>query len=279
MEGQTSKLAQALRSGRRAVIVEFSSTAADAAEIKRLSAALPSVDAVVVASDGTLSGVAGSMLLAAEGVETVLAISTGERNRTALLSDIRGAALLGVRNVLCVAGDHPSLGATPEAATTFDIDPTQLVQLLKDGEMPADLLVGTEVYPHLRPLQLALIDTRKKVAAGASFLVTQPIFDMAAFNEWWAAAREQLSVAVLAGVQAFASVDEAAALERRRHVPADTITRLTGATDAAAEGIAVCAELATQLASVDGVTGLYIRSSGGPETIAEVIRRAGLSAA
>ncbi|MCJ7491166.1 MAG: methylenetetrahydrofolate reductase, partial [Dehalococcoidia bacterium] len=161
-----SKLAQALRSGRLAIVAECVPAAVNDAEaLKRLAAAFPPLDAVVVGSD-SVSALVCSTLLAAQGVETVLCLSTGDRNRAALLADARGAALLGVRNVLCVSGDHPSLGASPEAAAAFDIDPVQLVQVLRhSGESASTLLVGAEVYPQLRPLDLALIDTRKTVAA------------------------------------------------------------------------------------------------------------------
>jgi methylenetetrahydrofolate reductase (NADPH) len=278
-----SKLAQALRSGRPAIVAECVPAAVNDAEaLKRLAAAFPPLDAVVVGSD-SVSALVCSTLLAAQGVETVLCLSTGDRNRAALLADARGAALLGVRNVLCVSGDHPSLGASPEAAAAFDIDPVQLVQVLRNsGDAASTLLVGAEVYPQLRPLDLALIDTRKKVAAGAGFLITQPIFDSDAFDEWMTAVREEgLSdrTAILAGVQALTGVDEAIALQQRRRIPDDVIARLTGAGDIAVEGIAVSTEVAARLAGIDGVRGLYIRSPDKPENVAEIMRRAGLRVA
>ena len=275
-----SKLAQALRSGRPAIIAEYAVTASDVDALKRLAADLPrSLDAVVVSGAGAVSGVALSTFLAAEGIEPVLALATGDRNRVALLSDARGAAMLGVRNVVCVAGDHPSLGATPEAAAAFDIDPTQLVNLLRDGSDGIGLLLGAEVYPHLRPLALALVDARKKVAAGADFLVTEPIFDLSAFNEWMAAAREEGLAArapVIACVQPLTSAEQLASWQRRRRIPDDVVERLTSAADMAAEGIAVCAEVAASLAAIEAVRGLYIRSSGAPANVAEIMRRAGL---
>jgi len=278
-----SKLAQALRSGRLAIVAECVPAAVNDAEaLKRLAAAFPPLDAVVVGSD-SVSALVCSTLLAAQGVETVLCLSTGDRNRAALLADARGAALLGVRNVLCVSGDHPSLGASPEAAAAFDVDPTQLVQLLRDGDATASmLLVGAEVHPQLRPLELALIDTRKKVVAGAGFLTTHPIFGAGAFDEWMTAVREEgLSdrAAILAAVQPLTSVDEAVALQRRLHVPDGVIARLRDATDVTGEGIAICAELAARIASVEGVRGIYIRSAGKPENVAEIMRRAGLRVA
>jgi 5,10-methylenetetrahydrofolate reductase len=283
-ETTTSKLERALRSGRPALIAEWVPAAvSDADSLKRLAAALPTwLDAVVVASNG-VSALASSTLLAAEGFETVLTLSTGDRNRDALLSDARGATLLGIPSALCLSGGQPSPGASPEAAAAFDVDPTQLVQLLKSGAGPmSTLLVGVDVYPQLRPLELTLIDTRKKVAAGAGFLVTHPIFDIARFEEWMTAVRNEglnERAGILATVQPVTNVDEAVASQQRRHIPDEVIARLQSAADAAAEGIAVCAELAARLVHVEGVRGIYIRSSGKPEAVAEIVRRAGLRAA
>jgi 5,10-methylenetetrahydrofolate reductase len=251
---RASKLAQALSSGRLAVIADCVATVADADSLKQLARALPpSLDAVVMRDDVTLSTVACSSLLAAERLEPVLALSTAQRNRVALMADARGAALVGVKNLLCVAGEHPSKSASPEAAGTFDVDPTQLIQMLKADDVTRSMLIGSEVYPKVRPLELALIDTRKKVAAGAEFLVTQPIDDLAAFEEWMTAVRGEgiaEKVAIIASVRA---------------------------DDAAEEGVAACAELVSKLKGVEGVRGIYIRGSGKPETAGEIIRRAGLA--
>jgi 5,10-methylenetetrahydrofolate reductase len=278
-EATASSLAQALRSERSAIIAEcVAETVADADTLRRFARALPpSLGGVVVASDG-VSALASAALLAAAGVEPILTLSTGDRNRDALLADARGGALLGVRSVLCLDG-----AASTEAAASFDIDPTQLVHLLSGGDASLSaLLAGAEVFPLVRPLPLALIDTRKKVAAGAGFLVTQPIFDVAAFEQWMMAVRDEgisARVPILVGVQALTSVDEASATRRRLHIPDEVIARLQSAADAASEGIALCAELAARLTTVEGVRGLFIRSSGGPERLAEILRRADLRAA
>ena len=279
-DATASKLARALRSGQPALVAEWVPAAAsDTDSLKRFAAALPpSLDAVVVAGNG-VSALAYSILLAADGIEPVLTLSTSDRNREALLSDARGATLLGIKNALCLPGSDRS----GETAASFDVDPTQLVQLLKSSDGPVSaLLVGAEVYPQVRPLQLALIDARKKVAAGAGFLITQPVFDMAAFEEWMAAVREEGiagHVPILAAAHALTSADEAIASQRRRRIPDEVIARLQGAADAAAEGFALCAELAARLMSVEGVRGLYIRSTGRAEEVAEIIRRAGLRSA
>jgi len=258
-----SKLAQALGSGRMAVTAEcVPSGTKDADAIRRLAAAFPSsLDALVVSGNGGqgISAVVCSALLVGQGLEPVLTVLTRDRNRIALLSDILGAAALGVRNVLCLPGDHQSLGAQPEAAGAYDVDPVQLIQLLNErqGDGHGSLFIGAEAYPHLRPLELSMIDVRKKIRAGARFLLTRPVFDMASFEEWMSAVRQE-------------------GLHERVDIIA-SVQPLTGADQA--ESIAACVETAAALKSADGVRGVHIMWGGTPDVAAQVIARAGLAPA
>ena len=130
-----SRLAQTLASGRLAVTAEcLPPASADAAAVKKLAAALPSsLDAVVVADNcGEIhsSSLACAAILAGEGRQTVLSMVTRDRNRIALQSDALGAAALGIGAVLCLSGDHQSLGVCPQAAGVHDIDSIQFAQAL-----------------------------------------------------------------------------------------------------------------------------------------------------
>jgi methylenetetrahydrofolate reductase (NADPH) len=258
-----SKLAQALRSGRLAVTAEcVASGSKDADDVRRLAAAFPpALDALVVSdNDGQgISAVVCSALLAGQGLEPVLTVLTRDRNRIALLSDVLGAAALGVRDVLCLPGDHQSLGSQPEAAGAYDVDPVQLIQLLNErqGDGHDSLFIGAEAYPHLRPLELSMIDVRKKIRAGARFLLTRPVFDMASFEEWMGTVRQE-------------------GLHERVDIIA-SVQPLTGADQA--ESIAACVETAAALKSVDGVRGVHIMGDGTPDLAAAVIAGAGLAPA
>ncbi|MGD0766483.1 MAG: methylenetetrahydrofolate reductase [Dehalococcoidia bacterium] len=286
-----TKLAETLNSGRLALTAQcIVSDVADAEGVRRLAADFPSMLDALVICDGdreaSLSALACSSLLASQGLEPVLAVSTRDRNRIALLSDIRGAAMLGVGNVLCLAGDHQSLGPQPEAAGAYDIDSVQLIYLLRemgDDASGRALLIGAEAYPHLRPLELALLDARKKVAAGAQFLLTQPVFDLTAFDEWMTAARAEglpERAAIIAGVQPLAGLEHAEALRRRRRViPEPVLTRLRDASEPEQEGIAICAETAAALKGIQGVRGVHVYWGGAPNVVAEVMTRAALAPA
>jgi methylenetetrahydrofolate reductase (NADPH) len=282
-EKNQSRLAQAFDSGKPALLVEFVPAASDAETLRDTIAALPSgVDGVVVRSD-SVSALACSALLASQRIDPVLALSTGDQNRNALLAEARGAALLGLRNILCLANGKPSAGASAEAGAAFDVDPTQLLQLITNGDgLLSTLVTGVEVYPLVRPLELSLIDTRKKAAAGAHFFVTQPIFDLNAFEEWLAAARQEgliERVPLIAGVRALKDAEEAAKQQRRGHISEEAITRLKQASDPDAEGVALAGEIASRVVKTGGVRGLFVRASGKPEDISEVVSRSGIKSA
>ena len=288
-----TRLADALRSGKFALTAEYvPPPGADGSVIKRYAASLPpALDAVVVADNHeaiSASALACSSILAAEGVEPILTISTRDRNRIALQSDVLGAAMLGVVNVLCLSGDHQSLGVSPEAAGAYDIDSVQLVQaltrmrdegvLLGGTPLPSrpPLFVGAAAQPYLRPLELALIGLRKKVEAGAEFLLTQPVFDVDGFAEWMSAVRNaglHERTHILAGVRPLASVEQA----ERLGVPGGLIARLRESPDPALEGIRVCADIAAQVKDIEGVRGIHIRCGGLDGAAADVIQQAGLS--
>ncbi len=298
--GAGSTLADVLRSGRLAVTAECVPPRSADAEIIRKQAASfpPALDAVVVVDNREeigASALACSSLLAAEGKEPILTILTRDRNRIALQSDVLGAAMLGVRNVLCLSGDHQSLGVCPEAAAAFDIDSVQLIQaltMMRDegvllGDRPLQsrpaLFVGAATHPYLRPLELGLIGLRKKVEAGAQFLFTQPVFDVEGLTEWMSAVREvglHERTYIIASVRPLASAEQAEALRTQRRaaaIPDGLIARLRDSKEPAREGIAICAEIAVRVKDIEGVRGVHILCDGSVRAVAEVIQQAGLS--
>jgi methylenetetrahydrofolate reductase (NADPH) len=260
-----SRLGQTLSSGRLAVTAEcLPPLSGDAGAVKKLAALLPDrLDAVVVADNcGQIAGsaLACAAILAAEGRPAVLSLVTRDRNRIALENDALGAAALGIATVFCISGDHQSLGICPQAAGAYDIDSIQLTQALKkmmrDGHgfnghtidpLP-EFLVGAAAHPYLQPMELGLLRLRKKIAAGADFLLTQAVSDLAGFTRWMDAAREaglDRKVAIIASVQPN-------------------------------EGVATAAEMAVKLKSIPGVRGIHILSGGCEALAASVIQEAGL---
>jgi methylenetetrahydrofolate reductase (NADPH) len=295
-----TKFSQALTSSKLVVTAEcLPPRSGDAAAVKKLAAALPRrLDAVVVADNpGEMQGsaLACAAILAGEGRESVLSLVTRDRNRIALESDALGAASLGIGAVLCLSGTHPSLGVCPQAAGVHDIDSIQLTQALKAltsegkgfGEGRIDprpeLLLGAVAHPYLQPLELNLLRLKKKIAAGAEFLLTQAVFDVPGFAAWMDAVRAlglEKKAAIIASVLPLTSVEQARALADRQTygpVAEAAIARLGKASDPSKEGVAMASEAAGQLKAVPGVRGIHILCGGCESLAAGVIEQAALA--
>lgn len=295
-----NRFAQALASGRPVVTAEcLPARGADAGAVKKLAAALPAgLDAVVVADNpGEIHGsaMAAAAILAAEGRTSVLSLVTRDRNRIALESDALGAAALNVSAILCISGDHQSLGICPQAAGASDIDSIQFAQALKnmivngigfDGRElngKPSLLIGAIAHPYLRPMELNLIRLRKKIEAGADFLLTQAVFDLEGFAPWMDAVRSagfDKRAAIIASVLPLSSVEKAKALQRRRTygpIGDEVIDRISKAEDAAKEGVAIASQMAIQLKQTPGIRGIHILSGGCEPLAAAIMERAELA--
>jgi 5,10-methylenetetrahydrofolate reductase len=286
MTTSQSKFAQALASDRLVVTAEcYPPHSGDAEAVKKLATVLPpELDAVVVADnpdDIYGSALACAGILAHEGHETVLTLSTRDRNRIALESDALGAGALGVSGVLCLSGNHQSLGACPQAGSAYDIDSTQLLRLVKGLELP--LVLGAVAHPHQKPVELGLVKLKKKIAAGAGFVLTQPVFDLVAFQTWMGtvqALKPEQQIPVIASVLLFTSLEQAESLQKTQiygPLPEAAVARLTGAADVAKEGLALAVEMASQLKSVPGVRGLHLLCGGNEALAGEVVKAAGLT--
>jgi methylenetetrahydrofolate reductase (NADPH) len=295
-----SRLARALTSEKLAVTAEcLPPRSGDATAVKKLAAALPQrLDAVVVADNPDEihgSALACAAVLAAEGRECVLSMVTRDRNRIALESTALGAATLGVHAILCLSGDHQTLGICAQAAGVHDIDSVQLTQALKKmaregldfNDRPIDprpeLLLGAIAHPYQRPLDLNLLRLKKKIAAGADFLLTQAVFDLPGFTQWMDAVRAaelDKKAAIIASVLPLTSVDKAKVLaERRTYGPVEesVIARLSKASDAVQEGVAMAAQMAARLKEIPGVRGIHILCGGCESLATRVIEQAGLA--
>lgn len=140
-----------------------------------------------------LGSLAASVLLKQAGIEPIYQLTCRDRNRIALQSDLLSACTLGIDNVLCLSGDHLKLGDHPTAKGVFDIDSVQLLDIargLNQGHdmmghnltAASDLALGAVVNPNFQPLDLQLLKMEKKIAAGAEFFQTQPVYDPKLFE-------------------------------------------------------------------------------------------------
>ena len=293
-----SKLSEKLGSGKMVVTAAcVPPHGTDPAAVKKLAACFPpSLDGVVVgdhAEQAHGSALACAVLLAAEKVEPVLSLCTRDRNRVALESDVLGAAALGVKTFFCMSGMHQALGDFPQAAGAYDMDSVQLTQALakmaKDGldfsgaklTPTPSMTVAAAAHPYLRPIELALAQTKKKIAAGAQILLTDPIFDLAGFEEWCKAMRDaglDKRVAIIASVLPLTSVAQAEELRTQPGSPiSDDIIKRLRSGDAAQAGVAIAAEIAGKAKAIAGVRGIHIHSAGCEPLAAAVIKEARLA--
>jgi methylenetetrahydrofolate reductase (NADPH) len=267
--------------------------------IRAFSSSLPErVNAVVVADNPDVirgSALSTARLLALEGKQSiVLSMATRDRNRLALLSDALGAAALDINAILCMSGNHQSIGVCPQAAAANDFDSVQFTQAMKklvihgvgpngnEIEPRLELQIGATTHPYLRPLDLSLFRLRKKILAGADFLFTQVIFDLDGFYEWIKgvqAAGFDKRTAIIASVLPLASVEKAKELQRAHTygpIPDSIIDRISRAERPASEGVVIAGEIAKQLKNVPEVRGIHILNGGDASLIADVIKQAGV---
>ncbi|MBS7648335.1 methylenetetrahydrofolate reductase [Candidatus Bathyarchaeota archaeon] len=143
-------------------------------------------------SVGAISSLVASYIIQREtGLEVVYQLRCSDRNRLALVSDLLGAAALGIRNVLALTGDHVRKGDMPTAMPVYDLDGTQLVDLVhkmvyegKDidgneihGPRP-QFNIGAAVNPNFKPLEVEVLKIERKADVGAEFFQTQVVFDV-----------------------------------------------------------------------------------------------------
>jgi methylenetetrahydrofolate reductase (NADPH) len=241
-----------------------------------------------------LSSIASAIIIMREGVEPVIQMTCRDRNRIALQSDLLGAAALGVKNVLCLTGDHQTFGNEKGAKNVFDFDSIVELQvfnsLRKEGRQvggevikdPPKVYLGCAENPFATPYEFRVSRLAKKVAAGADFCQTQSIFDMDMFERWMDEIRARgldKKIHILAGVIPVKSAGAARYMKNKvpgMIVPDYIIDRLKNAKDAREEGIKLCVEQIEHLKTVKGVHGVHIMAVAWEEMVPKIVEMAGL---
>jgi methylenetetrahydrofolate reductase (NADPH) len=297
-----SRLQQILAQGEFTVTAECGPPRGADAEIVRKKGELLNgyVDAVNVTDNQTaivrMSSIAGCAHLLNIGLEPVLQMVTRDRNRIALQSDIMGAYSLGIRNILCLSGDHQTFGNHPDALNVFDIDSMHLLRTVatmrEEGkdmsgyelQEPPRMFIGAAANPFADPFDYRVIRLAKKIDAGANFIQTQCVYNMDRFKEWMKLAREEgltEKVYILAGVTPMKSAGMAKYMAKRvagMDVPGFMIERMEKVPKkkAAAEGIKICLETIAELRQIEGVHGVHVMAIEWEEAVGEIVEAAGL---
>jgi homocysteine S-methyltransferase len=279
-----SRLANAMARGTFVVAVELTpprgyQTEAVIALAKRLK--IGGVDVISI-PDGHRAGARISALSLAvlieqqAGVETLLQYACRDRNLLGIQSDLLGAHAMGLRNLMLVTGDPGRVGEYPDATAVFDVDSiglTNLASRLNHGcdvggqaiGAPTGFHLGVMVNPTADNLDEELRRFEYKVEAGAEFVVTRPVFDVAGFERFLKRI-EGARLPVVAGVFSFESARNAEFMANEVPgvaVPEALLDRMRRADGpaAAAEGTAIAREIAAGLRGA--VQGLQVSTQAG----------------
>ncbi|MEW5735299.1 MAG: methylenetetrahydrofolate reductase [Thermodesulfobacteriota bacterium] len=256
------------------------------------------VDAVNITDNQTamvrMSSWAASLIAISEGLEPNYQMVCRDRNRLAMQADVIGAYAHGIRNMLCLSGDHQQFGDHPQSKGVFDIDSMQLIAMVRKMrdkgtflndvamEEAPKMFIGAAANPFAEPFEWRVHRLAKKIAAGADFVQTQCIFNMKKFRDWIRMANDMgltEKVYILAGVTPMKSLGMAKYMKGKvpgMDVPDEIIKRLQGAAPkmAAEEGIKIACEQIEEFKQMKGVAGVHLMAIEWEHKVPELAERA-----
>jgi 5,10-methylenetetrahydrofolate reductase len=298
-----STLEKILKAGKFAATAELGPPKnADAEVIRKKAKFLKGyADGVNITDNQTaivrMSSIAAAALAVQEGLEPIMQVTCRDRNRLAMQSDMLGAYALGVRNLLCLSGDHQQFGNHTMAKNVYDLDSMTLIQMVKGlrddkkfqcGEeikgVNPRLFIGGAENPFADPFEYRPYRLAKKAKAGADFIQTQLVYNVPKFKEFMKRVVDlgvHQRVYILAGVGPFKSPGAARYMRDSvpgLDVPDEYVKRMekTPKEKWKEEGITICAELIQQMREIPGVAGVHIMAIEWEEAVAKITEQAGL---
>jgi methylenetetrahydrofolate reductase (NADPH) len=273
-----SRLEKVLSTGQFAVTAECGPPrGADVAALEKKGRYLLGyVDAVNVTDNQTaivrMSSLAACSILKGLGHEPVVQMVTRDRNRIALQSDVFGAYALGIRNVLCLTGDHQSFGNQKEAAGA-------------EIQVPPKMFIGAAENPFADPAEWRVVRLAKKVKAGADFIQTQCIFNINKFEQFMTRAQDMgltESVSILAGITPLKSAGMARYMSTKvagMDIPEEIIQRISALPkeEQPQEGIKIAVETIERVKEIKGVAGVHLMAIEWEERVPEILNAAGIA--
>jgi methylenetetrahydrofolate reductase (NADPH) len=266
---------------------------------KKAQHCLNNVDGANITDNQTaivrMSSIAAASIAISCGVEPIVQMVCRDRNRIAMQSDILGAAALGVKNLLCLSGDHQKFGNHPQAANVFDVDSMQLIAMIKKmrddkqflsgdaiKEHEPRLFIGAVENPFADPFEYRVLRLAKKIEAGADFIQTQCVFDVDKFSKWMElVVKEGLhkKVYILAGLTPVRSARALVYMKNEvagMSIPDELIKRMEAAEEPKEEGIKICLEMIESVKNIEGVSGIHLMPIGWESITPVILERAGL---
>jgi 5,10-methylenetetrahydrofolate reductase len=281
------KFKEKLKSDKILITAElFPPKGVDVSSFLRRADCLREVDAVNVTDNQRasmrVSSLAMSRVLIERAIEPILQLTTRDRNRISLQSELLGANILGIENVLLLSGDHPSIGECSGAKAVYDLDTIQLIKTARLLETGVDLAgkklqgnpkfcIGAVVNPSVQSIDLQALMLEKKVKAGTEFFQTQAIFDAQIYKNFFDKVKH-LKVKILPGMILIKSPKFLQFLQSMSgiNIPNEIKDRINSASDPLAEGIKICSGTIKKLRSF--ADGVHIMAIGTEEHIPKMIR-------
>lgn len=265
LEGHPSQLGEKLRRGKFVVCVEVDPPRGINPRRALEGAALlqqAGADAVNVGDSpmarARMSPIAMGVLIQQQlGLEAIVHFTTRDRNLIGIHSDLLGAYVQGIRNVLCSRGDPPAVGGYADAIGVWDVNSSGLVRILKllnEGKdwsekgigRPTDFFIGASASPTADSLERELKLIKRKLEAGAQFFMTQAAYDPATLERFLARVKP-LQVPFLIGLMPLQNVRHAEYLHREVPgvvIPEEVRDRMRRAGDnGVREGLAMARDL------------------------------------
>ncbi len=296
-----SNLERVLTAGEFAVTGELGPPKSGNPEVVRKKARLVkgSCDAVNITDCQTavvrMSSIGAGLITQSEGVEPVIQMTCRDRNRISMQSDILGASALGLKNLLCLTGDHQKFGNHPGSKGVFDMDSIQLLGMMRDmrdgkqfqcgeeiKEHEPKMFFGCAANPFAFPYEFRAPRLAKKVSAGADFVQTQLIYNVERFAKFMEQCRD-LGITektyILAGITPPRSLGMARYMKNfvpGLEVTDDIIMRMKDAKDKEDEGIDIAVDIINQVREIEGVAGVHIMAIEWESALHEITSRAKL---
>ena len=234
-----------------------------------------------------LGSLASCRLLKEAGFEPVFQLTTRDRNRIALQSDLLSAYALGIENVLCLTGDHVTLGDHPQAKPVFDLDSVSLLMAAKGLASGTDMAgeslegiptfhLGAVVTPGYEPMELQFLKMERKIKAGAQFFQTQAVYDPELFRRFMEGAKD-LGVPVMLGLVLLKSAGMARYMNKNVagvSVPDSIIDEMKKTDDKVATSIKIAARIIRQTREM--CQGVHLMTMGWERYVPDILTEAGI---
>ena len=288
-----------LQSGDFVVTAEITPpVSTDPAEFLSRAMPLKGLATAVNVTDGAgakvhLSSLAAAHFLVQNGIEPIVQMTCRDRNRLALQGDILGAAALGIRNMLMLAGDDPKAGDQPDAKPVYDLDSRALLSMAdrmrRTRKLPSgtaiagklDIVLGAADVPIDPPPGWEPKALRAKLEAGADFVQTQFCMDTAVVRRYAARLMQAgIKAPILIGVAPIPSPRSARWMRQKLFgtlIPDAIVARLEKAADPKREGRTICIEVLQELADTPGVAGAHVMAPMNFAEIPIVIQESGVT--